>query len=102
MMHPKGQKKNKRIKHVHVFVSALRIEIDFFTWTVLLNCLLCTVQCSYSSVVQLDHITLRQCQRTGLVNDVKHDSDEPDTNAQRTNMRVKFFFLLSVIFCLMT
>lgn len=40
-----------------------QIVLFFFTCMGFLNDLLCTVRCSGSSVVQLDHITLRQCQR---------------------------------------
>lgn len=52
------------------------MEIDFFFFYLHGNVelFIMSVQCAGPSVVQLDHITLRQCQRM-MVNDVKHDSD---------------------------
>lgn len=48
---------------------------------------------SYYSEAELENV---------MVNDAKHDSDEPDTNEQCTNLHVKvflfFFFAISHIF----
>lgn len=74
---------------MHVFVSVVELEIDFYLHGNLELFMCCTVRrplcCpirSYYSEAESDK---------AMVNDVKHDSDELDTNTQHTNVHVKVF-----------